>query len=421
MTKSFRVRKGDLIWFLIINLVLFQNALMRLFSPFRFFDEVLTLFFLLIILQHSRRIRKIHGYVFLLLILLLSLGIIGNTRSGIRQSFHVIVLDMLYFSKLYICMIGSIIFFEKKGSPWRITHVLAIEVHSITILGLFLAVVSQFVDLGMTRDIRHGIKSFMFLYSNPGSLSQYCMAFLLILTIDLRDKRNRPGQYLFITLLFLLWLSTGRTRGLITMAIWCFIWLLTGSPVFRNDNAGNMRKKIRQLMNPGYLVIALIVAALIGWDQFQHYFGPEATSARSYLLRGSMAVMRDYFPWGAGFATYGTEMAARYYSPLYIRYGLYLHWALVEGGSELTDCFWPAVGAEFGIFGIIITVWLVAVFSKLLVRQTNGNRYELISALTYLLYLYISSTGSSVFTSYSTTGFVVMFIALVTRKPKHER
>ncbi len=413
-TLTFRLR--DLAWFLVINLILLQNALVRVSSVFRYIDEALTVFFFLTILLHFYRLRRDHLRILILLFFLFALGLIGNATSGIARPKVAILLDMLYFSKLFICLIGSILYFEKKGGLDRITRLLAAETHLFTAVGLVLALLSQRVNLGMTYGVRFGFKAFHYIYSNPGMFSQYCMAFLLILTVDLRNARNRFGRYVWIGLLFLLWFTTGRTRGIATVMIWCFVLMITNSGVFKKDNALTTRQKVRKLLKPHYMIPGIIAVLLVGWDQFQHYFGSEATTARVLLLRGSISVMRDYFPWGAGLATFGTEMAAQYYSPLYYRYGLNTYWALAEGGGELTDCFWPAVGAEFGFFGILIMALLVWILSKIMVRQTKADRYGLVAAVTYLLYMYISSTGSSVFTAYATVGFVVMFIGLITRK-----
>ena len=89
-------------------------------------------------------------------------------------------------------------------------------------------------------------------------------------------------------------------------------------------------------------------------------------------------------------------------------------WALAEGGSELTDCYWPAVGAEFGVFGLLIMVVLVVVFSMTLIRLSGTDKYELVVAIVYVIYLLISSTATGIYTAYTTTGFTTALIALIT-------
>ena len=416
MNRTLTIRLRDLVWFLIINIILTQNALMRVSSAFRLVDEALTVFFLLAILLYFNRIRREHVRIFILLFILFVLGLIGNATSGIARRKTAILLDMLYFSKLYICLIGSILYFEKKGGLERITHALAVETHLLTVLGLVLALMSQSVDFGMTRGIRFGFKAFQFVYSNPGMFSQYCMAFLLILTVDLKNARNRLARYVWIGLFFLLWFSTGRTRSIATVMIWCFVLMITNSGAIKRESDLSRRQIIRKYMKPRYLILGTIAVLFVGWDQIQYYFGTESTTARSLLLRGGIAVMKDLFPWGAGFATFGTEMAARYYSPLYYRYGLYTYWGLAEGGTELTDCFWPAVAAEFGFLALPIMVLIVWRLVRTMLLQAKTGRFELVAAITYAAYMLISSTGTSVFTAYTITGFTIVFIGLITRK-----
>ena len=130
--------------------------------------------------------------------------------------------------------------------------------------------------------------------------------------------------------------------------------------------------------------------------------------------------MKDYFPLGSGLGTFGTQSAATYYSPLYYRYGLNTYWALKEGGSELTDCYWPAVGAELGIIGIILMVTLIFVFSKRFIQSANHKKYYMIAFLTYVIYLLVSSTATGIYTSYLTAGFLVICMAIINTKEEEK-
>lgn len=123
--------------------------------------------------------------------------------------------------------------------------------------------------------------------------------------------------------------------------------------------------------------------------------------------------MKDYFPFGSGFGTFGTEIAAQYYSPLYYRYGLSSFWALTEGGSELTDCYWPAVGAEMGLFGVVLAAVLILLFFKVFIQSTRGYKYFSIATITYCVYLLISSTATGIFASYITAGFLIVCMAVI--------
>lgn len=197
------------------------------------------------------------------------------------------------------------------------------------------------------------------------------------------------------------------------IAVWTVIMYLANNEVF-GDRTIPAEVKIRRFLKPQYFVVAAAGLLLIGWDQLEYYLGGGTVTARGLLLRGGITAMKEFFPLGAGYATFGTEQAARYYSPLYYRYGMNTFWALAEGGSELTDCYWPAVGAEFGVFGLLIMVVLVVVFSMTLIRLSGTDKYALVAAIVYVIYLLISSTATGIYTAYTTTGFTTALIALIT-------
>ena len=392
---------------------MFQNALLSVSSLFKYFDEVLALTFAICIILNSRRLKTRHFKILVLLGFLVLLGLISNVISGIDRSIKAIFLDILYFSKLYVCLIGAVIYFSKNGGIRSLTKALATEIHIFVICGLMLACLSQSRDLGMTHGYRYGFKSFQFIFSSPGMLSQYCIIYLLILTLDLDNRRNRTHKLFHVFLLFALWISTGRTRSLAVILVWLFVYVITNSRALNANVQSSAKEMFKKIMRPQYLLFAGIGVAYIGWDQIQYYLGAESNTARSLLLRGGMAVMKDRFPLGSGFATFGTEAAARYYSPLYYQYGLSSHWALKEGGGELTDCLWPAVGAEFGIIGLLLLAILVWKVSRELIHLSEGARYPFIASVTYVAYLLISSTATSIYTAYTTTAFVVLFVGLL--------
>lgn len=412
MRKSLKISVKNLMWLIIINLAFLQNALLSITPFFRYFDELVTLFFVVFIALNMRRLSKEHIRIFACLFAVIILGLIGNLSSDVGRTTRGIVLDILYFAKIYICLVGSSLYFQKKGGIRDISRTLSVELHVFITVGLLLAIVSQFSNIGMTHGYRFGFRAFQYIYSSPGMLSQYCIFFLIILTIDLENKGSKIYKYFHILLLFALWLSSGRTRGIAVMLVWFFFITITNTKAYNDDSYIDARSRVRKLMKPRYIVFAVTAILFIGWDQIQYYLGSESTAARSLLLRGGITIMRDYFPFGAGFATFGTEMAATDYSPLYYRYGLNTHWALTEGGGELTDCFWPAVGAEFGLIGLIMMVALVWLLSKQLIHESRNHKYCLIASITYVIYLLISSTATSIYTAYTSTLFVAVFIGM---------
>lgn len=76
--------------------------------------------------------------------------------------------------------------------------------------------------------------------------------------------------------------------------------------------------------------------------------------ARAALYFNSIPVLTDYFPFGSGFATYGTFASGVYYSDLYAKYDMDGVFGLTENDcSFVADTYYPSL-AQFGVVGVIL-------------------------------------------------------------------
>lgn len=146
----------------------------------------------------------------------------------------------------------------------------------------------------------------------------------------------------------------------------------------------------------GFQVIALGIVALgIGWGQIEAYFGTEG-QARSELLRGGLQISMDFFPGGAGFATFGSAVTAelQWYSPLYYQYGLSSIWGLSrEYPAFISDSFWPTVLGQSGWIGL--AAYCVAMV--MLIRAIYLSARVKLPVVLFSAYLLIMSTSESAF------------------------
>jgi len=75
---------------------------------------------------------------------------------------------------------------------------------------------------------------------------------------------------------------------------------------------------------------------------------------RVALYVGSLAIARDFFPFGAGLGRFGSYMSEAHYSPLYDRYGLDAVFGLgPEYPVAISDTFWPMALGELGLLGLV--------------------------------------------------------------------
>ena len=115
----------------------------------------------------------------------------------------------------------------------------------------------------------------------------------------------------------------------------------------------------------------------------------------------SLKVFEDYFPLGPGFGTFGTDSAAKFYSPLNYRYGLNSIYGLnpdddIKGTSFYSDTFYPLL-AQFGIVGVILFVAFLKKRWNNIKSLVNFELYKI--SIFLFLFLIIQCIAGNYFTS----------------------
>ena len=146
------------------------------------------------------------------------------------------------------------------------------------------------------------------------------------------------------------------------------------------------------------MVIAAIIVVFLGQYQIRNYIFNE-TSARYNLIAAAAKITKDYFPIGAGFGSFGSEMSRQFYSPLYHKYGISNVYGLSESyNSYINDNYWPMIFAQFGIVvGIVVLIRFVRLFF-LINKKKEEPRIKWIILACYITML-IGSLGSAYLTS----------------------
>ena len=89
-------------------------------------------------------------------------------------------------------------------------------------------------------------------------------------------------------------------------------------------------------------------------------------------------------PIGAGFATYGSSVAANQYSNLYYLYGFSNRWGMGKNDTGfLVDSYYPQIIAQTGFLGsALYGIFMYKLFFKIIMRMQNN------SAKTATIYLF---------------------------------
>lgn len=109
----------------------------------------------------------------------------------------------------------------------------------------------------------------------------------------------------------------------------------------------------------GALILLIAAVLTVTWTRFDVYYVSGMVSdermARPETYKTAWKILweLEYFPFGPGMATLGTNGAWKYYSPLYYKYDLNTIWGLDEGGGFICDAYYPTL-AQFGWVGVIL-------------------------------------------------------------------
>ncbi|MFR5371868.1 MAG: hypothetical protein ACLTGK_08800, partial [Eubacterium sp.] len=151
---------------------------------------------------------------------------------------------------------------------------------------------------------------------------------------------------------------------------------------------------------------------ILGQYQISTYLTHEG-AARQVFNEYAVKTANNYFPFGSGFATYGSAEAAKNYSPLYTQYHFDKHWGMSRDfGPFLNDTHWASVLGQFGWIGAIL---MGIVYIRIFVSFTNSKsiRFDL-KAFLYATFaqFVIHAIGSGIITSSSgMLGFVAIALA----------
>jgi hypothetical protein len=173
----------------------------------------------------------------------------------------------------------------------------------------------------------------------------------------------------------------------------------------------------------------LVVVALIFYivkSQIAYYLFATGTgngeydfTARAVLYRTAAEMLRDFFPFGSGFASFATEASGMYYSQIYSVYKL----GSVSGFTpqdwlSVTGSYYPSL-AQFGIIGILLYLffWIYIVSKSLIRFKREGDLQLFVLVMLIACFIFIENIPDSFFTS--NKGFyLMMLLGMLTGKYK---
>ena len=361
------------VWYLL----LFQNPLtMYVWSGFSYVDELFALMGIFPLLCFPRRtLRKSTLQIALALVGFVTCGLVANLYFQYQPA-GLVMKDLYTNLKFFLAVAAGYELFRYA----RPEKELVLRHTKCCVALLFVLLVADCcVGLFPNGGLRYGMTVRYLIFGHATYLAAACVFLLAVLMMHY-DHRNR--WYVAMGLLVLA--STLRGKALAAAAVF----------------VGILWRILLQKKRPGvhHFLLAGAAGLCIAWNQVSFYYVELAgESARSVLLLTALRIMKDYFPFGTGFGTYGSDVAREFYSPVYVRYGFLRLYELQRDSDFFSDTFWPIIMGQTGIAGMICYVAALGrLFAKALrVRFTDRNAYG--AVLFVLSYLLISSTSEPTF------------------------
>lgn len=184
-----------------------------------------------------------------------------------------------------------------------------------------------------------------------------------------------------------------------------------------------LKNRIR--LNVKYaIVLAMLIAVSIyvNYTKFSAYFitGYDEGYARTIFYVKSFDLYKEYFPFGTGLGSFGTEAAAKYYSPFYHKLGMDGFYGLTPDDygtctDFLHDTFYPVL-AEFGCLGL----FFYFLFWKRLWNKANMLDFQAYKIFVSIFFIIsIENIASNSFTDARSVEYM-MLLGMLLKEAKNE-
>ena len=400
----------ELLYIPVALLLFFQDYLQQSVGIMQFFDEFVTVFSLGLILMEAlyKRLEKVHVKMLLLMGLLAGIGLISNMMAGIQTEIKPILTDIGNTFKVFVTYIGASLYLKKVKCKDRILKTVLPYFHGFVIIVFVCMIFHEVGVITMGTDVRYGLKSFKFVSTGAGNFSFLFYTIVLVLTLEMRTFPSE-FKWAYIVMALIVWTSTLRSRAIMYVFVYLMLYLIM------------IRQKIKLELNWRTGAVIIFILYLFSMDQIETYFFTKKT-ARAQLLQYGVHTMRRYFPLGAGFATYGTDAAVKYYSALYHEYGFNSVWGLAQGNALFAhDTYWPAIFGQLGFFGTGLMIYLIYTWCMDILNKSKGNKVGYFAAIFVVVTQVSSSIATATFFHYITVGLCVWIPLLFDESTEKKR
>ncbi|ROX98839.1 hypothetical protein [Enterococcus faecium] len=378
--KQIFISKDFLVFFIIASLI-FANLFSSPF--FGVLDELIGIFSLLVLLFsfiRSKLKKEIFNIIILLLVLLI-VGWLSNLFSGVERTPIEIIIDTIIYMKP-IVIFSAILQLSEKNTLYNIRKMLKIPIIIFFMLSFVCMLLNFFGVLNMTQETVWGIRNYKFIFQFPVAFAIFVFS-MYGLILDPTKKIFSSISFFIVTILIF---STLKAQSIF------FIVMFVGTTILGYLQKKNF--KLRSMIGICLTGVILVIPSLL------NYFVTDAFSPRSILFKDAIQIFIKYFPFGSGFATFGSPIASQAYSPLYWNYGYQYLYGMGENGdvSFLNDNFFSSLIGQLGFLGLVIFVCLIYLILQRILKNKISRNHQIFSIAGFISLLAVN-LASSFFTS----------------------
>ena len=380
------------IFILLLFIQVFEYALFMVSPAFKSIDEAISaisMIYLFITVTTTRSIFLKYEVKFIFyLTLVVIIGIASNIMFK-YQPLRSVVSDIIIFSKFIFgyflsrFLLRNIHLGNIKRIVVKICRGCAVFLSATLVINIFTNILPHFYEF---RFFTYAQQLF---FGHPTYMGSTSVA-LMTLLIGFREEGKSNISYILMCML----VAFFSFRFKILVFLGFFVVFMY------------YESKRRQI---GKIVIIVIAIAGIAfsYQQIRYYYLENTDFARSALTMTSFKIANDHFPFGSGFAAFGSYQSGINYSPIYHKYGIDHIWGMTRKEIYfISDNFWPMIIGQFGYIGLLFFVLFILSLISLINRLKAISYSYYYSALSCIVYLLISSTSESSFVQ----PFAVLFL-----------
>ena len=393
-------------------LTMFEITLSSIMNiDLKFIDDVFVILTFLYFIFTCIKRRKIGFNKYDLIIaiswiLLCIVGVIGNIFVMGQKSIFAILVDMLSWQKFVFMFLTVKSIIGDKNIDGCLKPVEWICKALIIVGGIFATLnLLNIINL-YPKDSRYGLNIFTIMGGHPSATSAYYACICAILFLN-KDKNK-----IWIIVSALLCAATLRSKSFVYVMVLAAAFILSKDCIVKKMNAKRIIVSI---------LILLTIGFAISFKSIKFYF-LDTKAARSLLVQTSVKIANDNFPYGGGFASFGTVTSGQYYSDIYTKYEIdHIYGISKDRPSFIGDGGLATVLGQFGYLGFILFLVSIITLIYYLLVSVKKNVNSVFAIILLFAYILISSTNEIAFNnSYTIVYALAMSMILALNNNKGE-